>query len=716
MQMNFQLRTLRYVDEMICLYNKQGSGNSGLSRAYLDAAQIVIANGDLARGRILAERAVEGWRTSHGSDSKEVAEYSFLVQNPASLQLYGLSMEWKSSIDQVPQGLERNDFEDWLWRREKPQKLKQDCREVSKTSLFLDPALCANTQRKINGEIMPCRNEAGFICAKCKLVQYCCKECQTADWKHHKGVCRSKFLNDPYLPGWVVENRVPAFVSGPPLATFGSLQYLWGNVPAVDILKIKDNEGEEVIMGRDVALLFAASGDLRNVVKTIVGLPRTFAGNCTVVLNDMNTVITARNAMLLLVALHFEPEIAAPVMLHLWYSAMIPEPIFQALRNGVLTLIQDVCTKIKDKPPQSLQAKTFDLGGRTLRLLLKQQEWMAFANMFRVPVGLDANQAQSIRRAVTLARVDHVDRHIYKMSPGRRAGAMDFRQHGVLLPFGASRKDFTVPNPTFFNAQGQWPMKDDADPLDDWSYDEYIKSLRIARNDVYGAFFFYLRDLLLEFCTRVHSVSVSFQLLAVNAVDLPRYLNSQQFDRIEVSNICDRGYLGPSTTLATFSSMLKAKSKSPRATLLMLFLNAVREEERYCGGAFNTKTTALFNRVVREYLDVEQTLIDAIMGKGDMSSFKHMLSPDFYLVTGLLDLCGDFDTYFKRFLDQVGSEKGISMSDVARQHGVRIKSENTIMELWPYRLTESMTKEEVMLLLAEGTTGHERYMEFERCN
>jgi hypothetical protein len=33
------------------------------------------------------------------------------------------------------------------------------------------------------------------------------------------------------------------------------------------------------------------------------------------------------------------------------------------------------------------------------------------------------------------------------MPLGRRAGAIDFRQHGVLLPFDASRKEFTVPNP-----------------------------------------------------------------------------------------------------------------------------------------------------------------------------------------------------------------------------------------------------------------------------
>ncbi|KAH7111343.1 hypothetical protein B0J11DRAFT_412301, partial [Dendryphion nanum] len=117
-------------------------------------------------------------------------------------------------------------------------------------------------------------------------------------------------------------------------------------------------------------------------------------------------------------------------------------------------------------------------------------------------------------------RIDHIDRNIYKMSPGRRAGAIDFRKHGILLPFGASRKDFTTPNPTFFDGQNSWPMMDDADPLNGWAYSEYIKYVLVTKNDIYGAFFFYLRDMLLAFCERVRSCRVSFQLLAVNAVAL----------------------------------------------------------------------------------------------------------------------------------------------------------------------------------------------------
>lgn len=47
------LRILRYVDQQMSLYNEHGPHDAGLPRAFLDAAQIAIANGDLVRAQIL---------------------------------------------------------------------------------------------------------------------------------------------------------------------------------------------------------------------------------------------------------------------------------------------------------------------------------------------------------------------------------------------------------------------------------------------------------------------------------------------------------------------------------------------------------------------------------------------------------------------------------------------------------------------------------------
>jgi hypothetical protein len=74
----------------------------------------------LARGRIFAERAASIWKTTLGGDSTQAIEQGALAQDPSKYRLYGATSNWKTNVDEVPQGLEPSDFEDWLWKREKP--------------------------------------------------------------------------------------------------------------------------------------------------------------------------------------------------------------------------------------------------------------------------------------------------------------------------------------------------------------------------------------------------------------------------------------------------------------------------------------------------------------------------------------------------------------------------------------------------------------------
>ncbi|OIW30394.1 hypothetical protein CONLIGDRAFT_714757 [Coniochaeta ligniaria NRRL 30616] len=112
------LWVLRYVDRQVRLYNEQGQDDVGLPRALLDAAQIAIAHGDLARARVFVERAVSRWRVGLGDDSKEVVENRTLAEDPSKHRLYGLSNKWRTTVEDVPRDLDLDDFEDWLWRRD----------------------------------------------------------------------------------------------------------------------------------------------------------------------------------------------------------------------------------------------------------------------------------------------------------------------------------------------------------------------------------------------------------------------------------------------------------------------------------------------------------------------------------------------------------------------------------------------------------------------
>lgn len=132
-----------------------------------------------------------------------------------------------------------------------------------------------------------------------------------------------------------------------------------------------------------------------------------------VVINDIHIDIVARNAILLLVAMNFPAEEAASMMIHLWYSALVPKGLVDRLQNTIMPLIQDVCTKIREKPSNSLQSKTWRYGSTSLRLVLQKKEWNNILLYLKVPESLSVDEAQKIRVATTLARIDHVDRALF---------------------------------------------------------------------------------------------------------------------------------------------------------------------------------------------------------------------------------------------------------------------------------------------------------------
>jgi hypothetical protein len=155
------------------------------------------------------------------------------------------------------------------------------------------------------------------------------------------------------------------------------------------------------------------------VVKSLLGLPEAYAGNVSVAINDWDFDIVARNAILLLAALHFDPEMATVIMIHIWYSALIPARVLQLLQDNILPLIKDVCSKIQSKPGSSLKAKTWRYSNRSLRLVLRKEQWIRLQKFFDVPDGVSADLAQKIRKSVMLApeRRDYLDRKLFTQPP-----------------------------------------------------------------------------------------------------------------------------------------------------------------------------------------------------------------------------------------------------------------------------------------------------------
>jgi hypothetical protein len=123
--------------------------------------------------------------------------------------------------------------------------------------------------------------------------------------------------------------------------------------------------------------------------------------------------------------------------------------MMQSIQSSILPMVEHVCQKIKNKAGNILQAKTFEKVGRTIRIMLKKDEWARLASFCQVSGGLTAEIAQWIRHRIMFApeRVEYRDRALLQMTAGIRQGEVYFRHTGVLLPYDWPTRDFDTPNP-----------------------------------------------------------------------------------------------------------------------------------------------------------------------------------------------------------------------------------------------------------------------------
>jgi hypothetical protein len=277
-------------------------------------------------------------------------------------------------------------------------------------------------------------------------------------------------MSETWKPAWTIEDRTPDFVQEVAKSLeFGGSKHFWGNTPAIDVLRLDKNEG--VDYDKKLNLLFAgksekallrlhdsrlidmylplASGDLRNVIKTITSLPDSFDKELSVVLNDKEFDVFARNAIMLLLCLVIvEPEEAASAITHIWYSSLIQESHINLLQEKIRPRIAQVCARIEGNSEDALQT-TWEFETSSLQVTLSNDNWKRLLNFLKVPAGLTVDRANEIRTAVTLAKEcrDFRDRKYSTMPRPHRLAEERFREDGIMVPFGGSRKPYTVPNP-----------------------------------------------------------------------------------------------------------------------------------------------------------------------------------------------------------------------------------------------------------------------------
>ncbi|KAG6249357.1 hypothetical protein E4U23_002223 [Claviceps purpurea] len=102
------------------IFRELGREDSVYALNISEAAEFCIAMGDLARGRVFAQRVAAIYQRLMGSDNPQTKKYTILAHSPATHGGYGICSDWRTAVTDVPQGLGPDDFDNWLWKRAKP--------------------------------------------------------------------------------------------------------------------------------------------------------------------------------------------------------------------------------------------------------------------------------------------------------------------------------------------------------------------------------------------------------------------------------------------------------------------------------------------------------------------------------------------------------------------------------------------------------------------
>jgi hypothetical protein len=184
------------------------------------------------------------------------------------------------------------------------------------------------------------------------------------------------------------------------------------------------------------------------VVKSINELPKEYSGRTTWVINDMDFDVTARNIIILLIALTTPLDQAVDCMLHFWYSALISPDHANVVHQNVLGLVRAVVNEHQSKPAGTSISRTWTFGSSSCRVELFKREWDRLPAYLEPVENFAAQQALQCRKDISLDQElkDWRARRLFRQPPAHRVGNESLRENGILLPFGSDRADFTIPN------------------------------------------------------------------------------------------------------------------------------------------------------------------------------------------------------------------------------------------------------------------------------
>ncbi|KAJ5210551.1 hypothetical protein N7491_010358 [Penicillium cf. griseofulvum] len=240
-------------------------------------------------------------------------------------------------------------------------------------------------------------------------------------------------------------------------------------------------------------------------------------------------------------------------------------------------------------------------------------------------------------------------------------------------------------------------MDDKADPLDGWPIREVAREQTMAKEDLYGKLYMYLRRVFQQFLDSLARTEIDIELLNVDAIQLPEILQKDKYARIEVSNITDAGYLGTRETLRLLSPLLQPPQENSHATIISAYLNAIMEMVNQGNDRDQTPNMDLLMQFLP---DVD---IFSLLRPESAQSLKFWDAR-----TIVIDRHKFFERYIRVFrFDQIFADLQVAMKDL-----------NTVVEAWPTKPIlergQKGSQDEFNILLGSNYTCVERFVEWRR--
>jgi hypothetical protein len=119
-----------------------------------------------------------------------------------------------------------------------------------------------------------------------------------------------------------------------------------------------------------------------------------------------------------------------------------------AHKSAVRPLVQEMCSKISEKPDSALLAKTRKFGNRSLRVVLTKSAWSSVLGHLSVPTGLTGPKAREPSWYYPCGAACRLPGSSSLFSSARKShgnGEVPRRRHPP--PFGHPRYEFSTPNP-----------------------------------------------------------------------------------------------------------------------------------------------------------------------------------------------------------------------------------------------------------------------------